>query len=112
MNQSKRYSLREWLIVKLGGITKSEWKAEFDRHIITTPARVSKYTVTLRFVLPPGMVDDVPPIVKERLAAKIADGLMESGAVHIEPYQVNIVHTREEARNMRYVATLYICERE
>lgn len=112
MNKSKRKSLRERLIVKLGGITKSEWKAEFDRHIITAQAPANKYVVTFDFVLPPGMVDDVPPIVKERLAAKIADGLMESGAVHIEPYQINIVHTREEARHMRYVATLYICEKE
>ena len=113
MNQSKRYSLREWLIVKLGGITKSEWKAEFDRHRITTPVKVSKYRVTFDIVLPPGVgADEIPTIVKARLAAKLADGLMESGAVQIEPYQYNIVHTREEQRNMRYVATLYICEKE
>ena len=111
MNKSKRKSLREWLIVKLGGITKAEWKAEFYRHIITTQMPVAKYSVTLDFVLPPGTVDDIPPIVKERLSFKMADGLMESGAMQIEPYQINIVHTREESRHMRYVATLYICER-
>ena len=99
--------------MKLGGITKAEWKAEFDRHIITTPTKVSKYTVVFDFVLPPGAgVYEIPPIVKERLAAKLADGLMESGAVQIEPYQINAVHSRDEARHMRYVATLHICERE
>lgn len=105
----KRKSLREWMIRKLGGITPQEWKAEFDRHIIKTEAPVVKYSVTLDFVLPPGTVDDIPPIVKDRLAAKLADGLMESSAMQIEPYQINIVHTREESRHMRYVATLYIC---
>lgn len=108
----KRKSLREWMIMKLGGMTKQEWKADFDRHIIKTEAPVVKYSVTLDFVLPPGTVDDIPPIVKDRLAAKLADGLMESGAMQIEPYQINIVHTREESRHMRYVATLYICEKE
>lgn len=101
------------MIVKLGGITKAEWKADFDRHIITTPAKVSKYAVTYDFVLPPGAgADEIPPIVKARLAGKIADGLMESGAVQIEPYQINTVHSRDEARHMRYVATLQICEKE
>lgn len=101
------------MIRKLGGITPQEWKAEFDRHIITTPEKVIKYTVTYDIVLPPGAgADEIPPIVKERLATKLADGLMESGAVQIEPYQINIVHTREEARHMRYVATLHICEKD
>ena len=103
--------MKKWKYKLIKAMTVVERLAEYDRHIIKTEAPVVKYSVTLDMVIPPGY-DDVPPTVKERLAAKLADGLMESGAVHIEPYQVNIVHTREEARNMRYVATLYICEKE
>lgn len=110
MQKRKRRSLRDRLIVKLGGMTKQDCYEEYDRHIIKTEMPIAKYSVTLDVVIPPGC-GDVPPIVKERLAAKIADGLMESGAIQIEPYQVNIVHTREDARHMRYVATLYVGQR-
>lgn len=110
---NRRGKLRDKLIKALGGMTKAEWQADFDRRIITQQYRSVKYTVTYDIVLPPGAgADKILPIVKERLAAKLADGLMESGAVQIEPYQINIVHTREEARHMRYVATLYICEKD
>lgn len=113
MKQGSRKSLRDWLIVKLGGMTKAEWRSDFDRRIITQQYRSVKYTVTYDIVLPPGAgADEIPPIVKARLAAQLADGLMESGAVQIEPYQINLVHNREDARHMRYVATLYICEKE
>lgn len=111
MAKTKRYGFRDWLIVKLGGITKRDWMLEHERKIIKTEMQIAKFSVTLDVVIPPGC-EDVPPIVKERLAGKLADGLMESGSVHIEPYQINVVHTREDARHMRYVATLYVGRKE
>lgn len=103
MDKRNRKSLRDRLIVKLGGMTKAEWKAEFDRHIIKVEAPVEKLTVTWdvdnRVVL---MGDALPHLAKGRLMEKLAHDLIESDIVKVESYEL-------EPNHIRYVATLHIC---
>ena len=104
--KTKGKSLREWIITKLGGITKQEWLADFDRHIIKTEVPIKKLTVTCDFdTAANAMGESLLAFAKCRLMEKLAHDLIEYDIARIESYKLDPHHDR-------YVATLYICQKE